>query len=67
MQRYDGNGTNIDCTIVDCDVCAVGKSHQLAHPKKVQDADTIKPVSLCYGGVMGPFIPKAYGGFQYLS
>lgn len=34
MQRCDGNGIALDGTFVDCDVCAVGKCHQLAHSKK---------------------------------
>ena len=38
MQRHDGNGITFDGTIADCDVCAVGKDQQLAHPKKAQHA-----------------------------
>ena len=32
MQRHDGNGIIFDGTIADCDVCAVGKGQELAHP-----------------------------------
>ena len=34
VQRHEGNGVAFDGSIDHCDVCAVGKSHQLAHPKK---------------------------------
>ena len=36
MQRHDGNGTTFDGTALECDVCAVEKDQQLAHPKKAQ-------------------------------
>ena len=64
MQRYDGNGITFDGTIADCDVCAVGKGQQLAHPKKGQHAGITQ---LCYGDLMGPFTSEAYGGFKYVS
>ena len=32
IQRRDGSGITFDGTIVDCDVCAVRKGQQLAHP-----------------------------------
>ena len=64
---YKGNGINFDGTIVDCDVCAVGKCHQLVHLEKAQYADIIRPFQLCYGNLMGPFTPKAYGSFQDVS
>ena len=34
LKKCDNNGVSFDGTAADCDVCAVGKSHQLAHPKK---------------------------------
>ena len=43
MQRHDGNGITFDDTIVDYDVCAVGKGRQLAYPKKAQHAGIIRP------------------------
>ena len=64
MQRHDGNGITFDGTIADCDVCAVGKGQQLAHPKKAQHAGITQPFQLWYGDLMGPFIPEAYGGFK---
>ena len=66
MQLHNDNGINFDGTIVGCDVCVVGKCHQLVHAKKNHYADIIRPFQLCYGNLMGPFTPKAYGGFQYV-
>ena len=67
IQWHDGNGITFDGTIVDCDVCAVGKSQQLAHPKKAQHDGITRPFHLCYGDLMGSFTPEAYGGFKYVS
>ena len=44
MQRCDGNGVAFEGLINHCDVCAVGKSHQLAHPKKAKHADIMAPL-----------------------
>ena len=54
MNRNNGNGVAFDGSIADCDVCAVGKSHQLAHPKKVNHAANNAPFQLVYGDLMGP-------------
>ena len=43
MQRLDGNGVAFDDSIDHCKVCAVGKRHQLAHPKKAKHADITAP------------------------
>ena len=59
MQRHDGNDIAFDGTIADCDVCAVGKGQQLAHPKKAPHAHITRPFQLCYGDFMGPFTPEA--------
>ena len=67
MQRHDNNGITFDGTIVECDVCAVGKGQQLAHPKIAQHAGITRPFQLCYGDLMGPFTPEVYGGFKYVS
>ena len=64
MQRHGGNVITFDGTIADCDVCAVGKGQQLAHPKKAQHAGITRPFQLCYGDLMGPFTPEAYRGFN---
>ncbi|CAN0101383.1 unnamed protein product, partial [Sphacelaria rigidula] len=48
-----------------CDICAVGKSHQLPHPKtannKVQRA-----FQLVMTDLMGSIMPEALGGFKYV-
>ena len=67
MQRHDAKGIIFDGTIADCDVCAVGKWQQLAHPKKARHAGITRPFQLCCGDLMGPFTPEAYGGFKYVS
>ena len=67
MQQHDSNGTHFDSIVVDCNACAVGKSHQLTPPKKAQHAETFRPFQLCYGDLMGPFTPEAYGGFRHIS
>ena len=67
MKGHDGNCITFDGTIVDCDVCAVRKNQQLTHPKKAQHAGITRPFQLCYGDLMGPFTPEAYGGFKYVS
>ena len=67
MQGHDGNSITFDGTIADCDVCAVGKGQQLAHPKKAQHAGITRLLQLCYGDFMSPFTPEAYGGFRYVS
>ena len=50
-----------------CDVCAVGKSHQLAHPKKANHVAINAPFQLVYGDLMGPFTPTARGGYMFVS
>ncbi|CAM9618549.1 unnamed protein product, partial [Ascophyllum nodosum] len=50
-----------------CDVCAVGKNHQLAHLKKAKHADITAPFQLVYGDLMGPFIPAARRGYKFVS
>ena len=67
MQRHDAKGIIFDGTIADCDVCAVGKWQQLAHPKKAQHAGITRPFQLRCGDLMGPFTPEAYGGFKDVS
>ena len=67
MQRHDGNGVVFDGSIDHCDVCAVGKSQQLAHPKKATHPDITAPFQLVYGDLMGPFKTAARGGYEYVS
>ena len=42
MQRHYVNCTNLEGSIVDCDVRTVGKKDQLVHPKNAQHADNIR-------------------------
>ena len=67
MQRLDGNAVAFNGSIDHCHVCAVGKRHQLAHPKKVKHADITAPFQLVYGNLMGPFKPTDRGGYEYVS
>ena len=67
MQRRDGNGVAFNGSIDHCDVCAVGKSHQLAHPKKAKHANIAAHFQLVYGHLMGPFKPAARGGYEHVS
>ena len=66
MQRRDGNGVAFDGSICHCDVCTVGKSHQLAHSNKAKHADIAAPFQLVYGDLMGPFTLMAHGGYEYV-
>ena len=68
MQRRDGNGVAFDGSIDHCNVCAMEKRHQLAHPKKAKHADiTGAPFQLVYGDLMDPFKPAACEGYEYVS
>ena len=67
MQWHGGNGITFDGTIAKCNVYVVGKGQQLAHPKKAQHAGITWPFQLCYGNIMGPFNPEAWGDFKYVS
>ena len=57
MQRRDGNGVAFDGSTDHCDICAVGKSRQLAHPTKMKHDDITAPFQLAYEDLMGPFKP----------
>ena len=53
-----GNGTTFDGILVDCDVCTVVESHQLAHATKAKNADIKVPVQLVYGHLVWPLLRK---------
>ena len=63
-QRMPGSGVDYNGDIQACDVCAVGKSKQEAHPNQatydVQHAFQLVTVDL-----MGPIKPAALGGYSY--
>ena len=67
MMRNNGKGVAFDGSIAACDVCAVGKSHQLAHPKRANHVAINAPFQLVYGDLMGPFKPTAHGGYMFVS
>ena len=82
LRKRDGAGIAFEGAISDCDVCAVGKTQQLAHPKtanhKVNRSFQLcygdlmgpfTPVSfqLCYEDLMGPFTPVTISGYKYVS
>ena len=67
IQRRDDNEITFDGTLADCDVCAVGKNHQLTHPQKAKNADIKAPFQLVHGDLMGPFSPAAHGNNKYAS
>lgn len=36
LERIDGNGVDFGVILPDCDICALGKRHQLTHPKTTE-------------------------------
>ena len=62
MRQRDG-----DSSLSDFDVCAVGKSPQLAHPKKAKNTDTKAPLQLVFGDLIRSFTPIVHGGYKYVS
>ena len=52
--------------VSDCDVCAIGKSTQPAHPKKA-NLKVSNPFGLVYTNFMGPTLPAALGGCECVS
>ena len=47
MIRKNGNGVALDGSMADCDVCAVGQNHQLAHRNEPTTPPIMRPFSLC--------------------
>ena len=66
LKQVNNNGVSFDGTVPDCDVCAVGKSRQRAHPKTA-DQHVQHPVQLVFTDLMGQFTPEALGGYKYVS
>ena len=66
LRRMPGSGVDYNGDIQACDVCAVGKSKQQAHPKQatydVQHAFQLVTVDL-----KGPIKPAALGGYSYVT
>ena len=66
LKNLDNNGVSFDGPVPDCDVCAVGKSHQLAHPKTA-DHKVKLSFQLVFADLMGPLTPEALGGYKYIT
>ncbi|CAM9928607.1 unnamed protein product, partial [Sphacelaria rigidula] len=65
LKTIESNGVYFSGTVTYCDVCAVGKSHQLAHPKTANNK--VQPTcQLVMADLMGPVMPEALGSFQYV-
>ena len=63
LLKRDGTGITFEGAVSDCDVCAVGKGQQLAHPKTV-NCKVNRPFKLCYRDLTEPFKPVAIGGYK---
>ena len=68
LRKTEGNGVEYIGAVSGCDICAVGKSIQKAHPGKTKHK-TDGPMELVYSytDLMGPITPAARGGFKYVS
>ena len=65
LRKVEGNGIDSTGNVKACDVCAIGKNAQQAHPKKAT-YDIKQPFQLVLAGLMGPMSPPALGGFEYI-
>ena len=66
LRKVEGKGIDYIGNVKACDVCAIGKSAQQAHPKKAT-YDIKKSFQLELADLMGSMSPPALGGFQYVS
>ena len=66
LKKASNNGVSFDGTVPDCDVCAVGKNRQRAHPKTA-DQHVRRPFQLVFTDLMEQFTPEALGGYKYVS
>ena len=66
LRRKEGNGVEYTGTVSDCDIFALSKNRQYAHPKK-STRTTTRPMQLIYTDLMGPFTSPAKGGYRYVS
>lgn len=64
LRKKEGNGVDFADSMSPCDICAISKSRQLAHPKKTT-RKTTAPMQLVYTDNMGQITPPAKGGFRY--
>ena len=66
VKKLDNNGVSFEGTMPDYGVCAVGKSHQLNHPKTAYHKVN-HLFQLGFVDLMGPITPEALGGYKYPS
>ena len=66
LRKRDGTGITFEGAVSDCDVWAIEKAQQLAHPKTVNHKVN-RPFQLFYEDLMGAFAPVAIGGYKYAS
>ena len=66
LKKVNNNGVSFDGTVPDCEVCAVGKSRQRAHPKTA-DQHIQHPFQLVFTDILGQFPPEALEGCKYVS
>ena len=65
LKNVGSNGVEFGGPVPDCGICAVGKSHQLAHPKTANNK-VERAFQLVMTDLMGPMLPEALGGFKYV-
>ena len=63
LRRKEGNGVEYTRTVSDCDIWALSKRKQQAHPKE-STRTTTRPMQLIYTDLMGPFTPPAKGRYS---
>ena len=66
LKNLDSNWMSFDGPVPDCDVSAVGKSHQLPHPKTA-DYKVKLSFQLVFAYLMGPLTPEALAGYTYTT
>ena len=66
LRIQTGNGVEYNGDIQACDVCAVGKSEQQAHPKQAT-YDVQRAFQLVTVDTMAPISPQALGGYNYVT
>ena len=66
LKKVNNNGVSFDGNVPDCDVRAVEKSRQRAHPKTA-DQHIQRPFQLVFTDLIGQFIPETLGGYKYVS
>ena len=66
LRKKEGNGVDFTDPMSPCDVCAISKNRQHAHPKNTT-RQTTAPMHMVHTDNMGQVTPTAKGGFQYVD